>query len=557
MKKIKFIFLLAIISIASFGFAQKSVSPNHYSIYFTDKNDSPYSIDKPEEYLTQKSIDRRKKYGIEMNKRDLPVNPAYLSGLTDLGFTIVNTSKWLNCAIVYTEDESILIKLKNLSYVKSDFDIKKKRKKSKKKKKKNPKIKEKKEDVDDFFEYGEGTNQITMLNGHKLHNQGFRGEGMVIAVMDAGFFKVHKLPAFDSLWANNQILGWYDFVDNDTSLFKGDTHGMQVLSCIGANLPGKFVGTAPKAEFWLIRTEQSSSEYIIEEYNWIFGAEFADSVGVDIVHSSLGYNDFDDNSQNHKYSDMDGNTTVCTIGADLAASTGMLISTSAGNEGNDPWKYISAPADADSVLSIGAVNYKGGYAYFSSQGPTYDGRVKPDIVAQGLSATVQSRSGRVSTASGTSFSGPIMAGMVACLWQAHPNKNNMEIIYALQKCSSQSSKPDAKLGYGIPDFNMTHLYLGGIGFNQLNKDNKMFIFPNPFDKQLYIALHDEELPMPISYMITVYDMLGQVITSKNYSDVNNEYNLLDMEELNGLQSGVYFVQVETDSETYVQKIVKQ
>ncbi len=558
MKKIKFLFLLAIVSlVANFGFSQVSVSPNHYSVYFTDKNDSPFSVENPEEFLSQKSIDRRKKYGIEINKRDLPVNPAYLEGLTDLGFIIVNTSKWLNCAVVYAEEESLLLKLADLSYVRADFGEPEERKKKKKKKSKKAKVKDESEDLEYAFEYGEGTNQITMLNGHKLHSKGFRGEGMTIAVMDAGFFHVNSLPSFDSLWANNQILGWYDFVDNDTSLFKSDTHGMMVLSCIGANIPGKFVGTAPKADFWLIRTEDGASEYVIEEYNWVFGAEFADSVGADIVHSSLGYSDFDDDAQDHEYSDMDGNTTVCTRGADFAAKTGMLVSTSAGNEGNDPWKYISAPADADSVLSVGSVTYRGTYSYFSSQGPTFDGRTKPDVCAQGTASTVQGRTGRISTASGTSFSGPIMAGMVACLWQAHPDKTNMDIIQALQKCSNQSSKPDEKLGYGVPDFNMAYLYLGGIGFNELNKNNRMRIVPNPFSEEFYIGFYSEEKYLPISYVITIYDMLGKIITSKNYEDRTDEYNIFAMQELNSLENGIYIVQVQANNEIYTQQVVKQ
>lgn len=559
MKKIKFLFLFVIILlIANIGFSQISVSPNHYSVYFKDKKDSPYSIDKPEEFLSQKSIERRTKYNIAINNRDLPVNPSYVNGLTDLGFIIVNTSKWLNCAVVYTEDESLLAKLKYLPYVALDFEMQESRKKRKSKKVRKAKIKnDNKEELEYAFEYGEGTNQITMLKGDRLHSKGFKGEGMTIAVMDAGFFKVNKLPSFDSLWANNQILGWYDFVDNDTSLFKSDTHGMMVLSCIGANIPGKFVGTAPKANFWLLRTENGSSEYVIEEYNWVFGAEFADSVGADIIHSSLGYSDFDDDAQDHKYSDMDGNTTVCTRGADFAAQTGILVTTSAGNEGNDPWKYISAPADADSVLSVGSVTYRGTYSYFSSQGPTYDGRIKPDVCAQGTASTVQGTSGRITTASGTSFSGPIMSGMVACLWQAHPDKTNMDIIQALQKCSNQASKPDEKLGYGVPDFDMAHLYLDGIGFNELNKNNRMRIIPNPFSEEFYIGFYSEKEYLPINYVITIYDMLGKVVSYKNYENRNEEYNIFAIPELNSEKKGIYIVQVQANNELFTQQVIKQ
>ena len=328
----------------------------------------------------------------------------------------------------------------------------------------------KNQELENVFEYGRGDNQITQLNGHFLHNRGFRGEGITMAVFDAGFYHVNSLPSFDSIRANNQILGTRDFVDGGTEVYDADTHGMQVLSTIAANMPGQFVGTAPKAQFWLFRTEDGSSENVIEEYNWVCAAELADSVGVDIIHSSLGYYDFDDNQQDYDWEQLDGNTAVSTIGSDIAASKGILITTSAGNEGNDPWRHITAPGDADSCLTIGAVNSRGMYVYFSSQGPSADGRIKPDVCGKGMFSTVQGRTGSIATASGTSFSGPIVAGLVACLWQAFPNATNMQIIEAIQKSSTQYNNPDEKLGYGIPDFNLAYFYLKG--FDDLEKKNK-------------------------------------------------------------------------------------
>ena len=459
MKKISFLFITAFMFFAITGFSQRIVSPNHYCVYFTDKKGTPYSITKPNEFLSQKAIDRRDRYDIKITKQDLPVNPDYVKQLKDLGFEIINVSKWLNCAIVKTTDKSLLAELENLSFVKKDFEKKTTtRTQHEQQPPEDINIEKEKDKFKNVYKYGKGKNQIKMLNGHYLHNRGFSGEGMTIAVLDAGFYHVNTLPAFDSLWANNQILGWYDFVDGDTTVWDADTHGMMVLSIIASNMPNEFVGTAPKANFWLLRTENAKGEYVIEEYNWVCAAEFADSVGVDIIHSSLGYFHFDDD-QDYKYEDMNGNTAISTIGSDIAASKGILLNTSAGNSGMSEDKHISAPADADSCLAIGACWRSGRSVGFSSKGPSYDNRIKPNISAKGAFTTIQSTNGGLGKSFGTSLSGPVIAGLVACLWQAFPELNNMEIIDAIQKTANQYSQPDEKLGYGIPDFEEAFLFL--------------------------------------------------------------------------------------------------
>ncbi|MBN2891036.1 MAG: S8 family serine peptidase [Bacteroidales bacterium] len=453
----KFIGLfLAIILSASFMQAQVKVYSDYYAVYFKDKAGTPYSIDKPEQFLSKKSIDRRKKFDIPINKQDLPVSPVYVKKLQDAGFEVIKVSKWLNCAIVKTENIANYTKLSSMDFVinKPEPLAKDYRYKTYKR----YKSKEKLEQSKDKYNYGKALTQTQMLNINLLHNEGYTGKGVTIAILDGGFFHVNELPAFKSLWKNGQIKGWYDFVDMDTTVFDEGTHGMMVLSTIGGNTE-QLVGTAPDADFWLFVTEDGDSEYPIEEYNYVIAAEMADSIGVDIIHSSLGYADFDDKSLSYKYEDLNGNTAVSTIGADIASSKGILVVTSAGNEGNDPWRYVSAPADADSILAVGAVNFKGKYGSFSSQGPSYDNRIKPEVCAQGVSATVQLSNGRIGTANGTSFSGPIMAGAVACLVQAFPDKSNMEIIEAVIRNSSQAKSPDEKLGYGIPDFYKAFKYL--------------------------------------------------------------------------------------------------
>jgi hypothetical protein len=297
-----------------------------------------------------------------------------------------------------------------------------------------------------------------MLNGIALHDLGYDGMGMTIAVLDAGFTNTNTIPAFSYLWNNNRILGYKDFVSPQApNLFSSHTHGTSVLSTMGAYLPGDMVGTAPQASYWLLRSEDGATEYLVEELNWVSAAEFADSVGADIINSSLGYTTFDNPAQDHTYQDMNGNTTPVTIGADKAVSKGMIVVNSAGNSGGSSWQYIGAPADGDSVFSIGAVNSIGAYVSFSSTGPTSDGRTKPDVVAQGSGTTIiNAGTGNVSTGSGTSFSSPVTAGMVSCLWQAHPNRRNTEILEAIRQSGSLAGNPDQQLGWGIPNYLTAH-----------------------------------------------------------------------------------------------------
>ncbi|MCB0805487.1 MAG: S8 family serine peptidase [Bacteroidales bacterium] len=462
------------------------VAPDKYWVKFTDKNNTPFSIDSPEAFLSQKAIDRRTNQGIAIVENDLPVDPVFVAGVENTGATILNVSKWFNSVTIFANSPTILSAINALPYVSSvdalnggttvENSFK-------------PFFKteiwdsvEKDQPGEgtgsgESYNYGQAFNQINMLNGIALHDMGYDGAGMIIAVLDAGFLNADIIDAFDSLWLNNRILGYRDFADPlNPDIFGSHSHGTSVLSTMGANLPGEMVGTAPQASYYLLRTEDGGSEYIIEELNWVSGAEYADSVGADIINSSLGYTEFDDSSQDHTYQDMDGNTTPISIGADMAASKGILVVNSAGNSGNDSWQYIGAPADGDSVFSIGAVTGSGNYASFSSRGPTYDGRVKPNVVAQGSSSTVISAwSGNVSYSSGTSFSSPITAGMVACLWQAHPNRKNTEIMAAIEQSGSQATNPDDYLGYGIPDYFAAHTTLSVPVIHNIQLDIKIYL----------------------------------------------------------------------------------
>jgi serine protease AprX len=369
--------------------------------------------------------------------------------------------------------------------------------------------------VTSSLEYGSSWLQTAVHNGQYMHNNGFTGRDITIAILDAGFSHVDELPVFNSLWENEQILGQRSFVLPGENVFTQSSHGMSVLSVIGGFLPGELIGSAPDASFWLIRSENSLTEYLVEEDNWIAAAEFADSIGADIINTSLGYSEFNDIAQNHSYAEMDGNTTRISNAADIAASKGMLVVVSAGNEGSSSWKYITAPADADSVLTVGAVDPYLQVAEFSSHGPSSDNQVKPEIVAIGQGIYVARLDGTIGQGSGTSFSTPLITGLAACLWQANRNATAMELRSAICKSADRFTQPDDKYGFGIPDFNLANIML------KLEKGDEeiaqpVIAFPNPFNNFLYIVFKSGT---DASVEISLCDLSGIEMMRTSYPQV--------------------------------------
>ncbi len=535
------------------------ISPDHYLVNLTDKKDSKYSVQQPDKFLSERAILRRTKYNIPYDEMDMPVNDTYINGLKSLGLKIVNVSKWTNSVTVYTKDSLLIDTLDKLPYVKSvGFQ---KFGKSEQQKNLLQKTQLKQfgiQSVDSIvaIQYGQSFNQIKIHNGHLMHKEGFQGQGIQIAILDGGFYKVNELPAFDSIRLNNQILGTRDFVDGDNEVYDASDHGMKVLSTMAGNLPGQLLGTAPKAKYWLLRSEQTASEYLIEEHNWVVAAEFADSVGVDLINSSLGYTEFDDSSTNHSYNDLDGNTSLVSVGADIAAKKGILVVNSAGNEGFGAWKYIGCPADADSILTVGAVMNDGRLAYFSSVGPTYDSRIKPDVCAIGLSPVVSGNSGGISYSSGTSFSSPIMAGWVACLWQSHPELNNMEIIEIIRRSSSQYNAPDNSFGYGIPDIYAAHIYLKTSGLIDLQNKSWMNVFPNPFKDEFNIEFLSQSINIPYNMHIQLFDIQGKMVSSELLANRANNFRLENMSQLQNMKNGIYILRLTADNIKLEKKIMK-
>lgn len=470
-------------------------APGKYWVQFTDKNNSPYSINQPSAFLSEKCIERREWLDLGFDERDIPVNETYINQVLALGnCTLHNKSKWFNAITIATEDSALVdlieafpfvSQVKSVgSYVVSDgpVDV------DKFYAEKELKSLQQDELCCDYSEYGPSLRQIEMLNGHLIHQLGYTGKGVDVALFDAGWGGTDQLPAFSKLRDEGRIIMTRDFVYHE-SVFNRSTHGTFVLSTMAGIIADSLIGTAPDANYYLFRTEDPLSEYPVEEDNWVAAAEFADSLGIDVINSSLGYSTFDDELLNHSYADMDGNTTRCSIAADIAASKGILVVNSAGNSGNNPWHYLTAPSDADSILCVGAVDKDLNHAFFSGYGPSSDGDVKPDVVTMGLATVYAALDSTIATGNGTSFSSPILAGMVACLVQAFPKKLNMDVIEAVRESASQYSTPDDSLGYGVPDFLKAWLLLAN-SEDQLTGDFEMLLYPNPCVDQMTMFLHD-------------------------------------------------------------------
>ncbi len=460
--------LLVCIGLAFFK-AGSHAQFSRYIIRLKDKGGNPYSISNPSQYLSARAIQRRTRYNIAIDSLDLPITPGYIDSIRLAGaVTILNSSKWLNQVAIQTTDAAALNKINAFPFVLASNPVATKvlpvtmpvNKKLDAASTISTGTAIPQNVLADHYNYGLSYGQVHLHNGEFLHNRGFRGEGMQLAIMDAGFYHYLSLPTFDSIRINHQILGTWDFVTGNASVDEDHPHGMGCLSTIAANLPGSFVGTAPNTALYLYRTEDAATEYPVEEQNWATAAERADSLGVDICSVSLGYTTFDNSSFNHTYAEMNGNTSIIAKAADLAAKKGMLIVVAAGNEGSSSWHYISTPADADSVMAVGAVSTGGAVGSFSSYGPSSDGQIKPSIAAVGVNAVIANTSnGQPTFGNGTSYACPNIAGLTTCLWQAFPEVNNMQLINTLQQAGNKALNPDDRTGYGIPDLKKAFVLL--------------------------------------------------------------------------------------------------
>ena len=421
-----------------------------YRLYLKDKDldHTPFSVNRPSKFLSQRSIDRRKRQGIPVDLTDLPVAPAYELQVTEAGIEIVGKSKWNNTLLIRIHKEKELRKLEGLEFItrmQKVFeapDSVSQRMRSNVRKGLN-------EWSNGNGVYGAADAQLKSLNGKKLHEIGYSGKGMMIAVFDGGFMNADKIPALHNI----KLAGVKDFVVPESKNVFGEMeHGTMVLSTMAANAPDFYVGVAPEAQYLLIRCEDERTESLAEEDYWASAAEYADSCGVDVINSSLGYHGFDDSSMDHHYYEQDGNTALISRTASMCADKGIVCVNSAGNDGMGSWKKINFPADATDILTVGSINEHGVNAAFSAVGPTADGRIKPDVMAFGSPTCVITGRGSIINDNGTSFSSPLVAGMVACLWQALPGKTAKQIIKLVKLAGDNQQHPDNVFGYGVPDF---------------------------------------------------------------------------------------------------------
>lgn len=566
-KKLIFSLLVITLAASTHGYSQ---TVKKYFIYLSDKSNSPYSIDKPTEFLSQKSIDRRTKQSISITTRDFPVNPDYITQIKNAGATVWYSSRWFNAVLIEASD-AVLTEVNKLSFVKSNTVLNKGRNKRsadreekrrlrqlQKKLKNQGRAKSNLRTTEDIIveskvDYGNSFVQDSIIGVDIMHKEGFKGKGISIAVLDAGFQNVNSLAFFTHLFSNQQIGGTYDLVSRKEDVYSTGSHGTKVLSTMAAYQRGTIVGSAPEATYWLYRTEDTGSEYRVEEVYWLVAAEKADSAGVDIISSSLGYNTFDDTSMNYTYKNMDGNTTIITQAADFAAATGILVINSAGNEGNDPWQYISAPADGDSVLTVGSVNPDGSYSSFSSKGYTSDGRIKPNVMAMGSSTFLVGPFG-TTAGNGTSFSTPLLAGMAAGFWQANPKLTNMQVIDYLQRSASQANKPDSLMGYGIPHYTRAQEVAQNPTALEQIKESGFSFSPNPIDNSQYLRIEFKPNFQGKNLEMHLYSSNGKLVA---YQHLKNAPKVYNWEKLQRLKSGIYILQINTKTQSQSVKVVKR
>lgn len=525
------------------------IAPGKYWVQFTDKNNTPYFINKPEDFLSERAIQRRQDYGIAIDEYDLPVNPSYLKAVAATGATLLHPSKWLNGVTVEVGNETVLELVESLPFVQKTRSLE------------DEPVKQMLKERDDFIDesvaslemnyasfYGYAAPQIEQLNGAVLHEMGFQGQDVWIGVCDGGFSYVDKHEAFVSMYEENRFLGARDFVHKNGDVYTESSHGTSCLGLMAANVPNKYVGTAPQASYYLCRTENVRSENVLEEYNWVSAAEFLDSLGVDVISTSLGYVDFDDYHWNHVYSDLDGMTCVITKGSEIACSRGILCVTSAGNEGTTSFPYISAPADGEHVLTVGAVGTNGLRANFSSVGPTYDGRIKPDVMALGQGTpVVAAGEGMYYDGNGTSFSCPVLAGMAACLWQANRWSTAAEIREALRQ-SGNMTAPNNYYGYGIPDFKKALDYLFLLKNSDFVIKSGLSVFPNPSNGNVNVMLKIDG-----NAEVKVYNQIGKLLYYNTINVCNS--NGLDV-FLSNVESGMYLINVIADEKNITTKFIK-
>ncbi|CAN5414653.1 S8 family serine peptidase [soil metagenome] len=527
--------LVLILSILSFSVQAQD---NRYIVFFKDKNSNPYSIGQPEQFLSARAIARRSHSGVTINKDDLPVTPSYVSQIKSTGAKTFFTSRWMNAVLVEASPTVIDMIALLPTVLRTELVAPGTRLLGGRQKQ----LKQKNVTTSD-----EATQtQLQMLGLDTMQSDGFIGDGVLVSILDGGFPGVNTAGSFQSIFLDNRMKLTKDYVTNSGNVYQFDKHGTEVFSVIAAQSIGSFTGGAFKSSYMLFVTEDVTSEYRIEEYNWLFAAEKADSAGTDIIQSSLGYSEFDDSSMDYTAANLDGNTAVVSRAAAFARDRGIIVVVSAGNEGNKSWKFITPPADVDGILAAGAVNSSGQIVGFSSIGPTADGRIKPDVVALGQGTRVILPNGSLGTESGTSLAAPLITSLAAGLIQAYPELSPVEIVQAIRLSANRSDRPSNQYGYGLPNYIAVKNYL------ESNKSgDEVFIYPNPSSTVLSLAFKNlPEGEIDLSF----FDSQGKALSNPalSLSWLNNPLNI----SLSNLAPGSYLLKVKTTTMVKTFRFVK-
>ncbi len=536
----RLILLFLVLLLSKFTFAQ-----NKYFVYLKDKTGTAFTTAQASKFLSERSIQRRLNQKILISTRDLPVSTTYLKQLSDLGVKVLGSSKWLN-AVLLDATPTQLTTIKALSFVKSvegNSSINGLRLASP--------LKNKWENgtaID--YNYGSALIQNQQLGADIMHKENFTGKGILVGVFDSGFDRSNSIDVLKTVFAEKRVIDTYDFVDRKLNVYNEDGHGTAVLSCIAGLSPGKLIGTAPDASFVLYRTEDVRTESKIEEVYWLFAAEKADSVGVDVINSSLGYTTFDNAALDYKYADMNGDKTICARAADFAVGVGINVVVSAGNDGNSNWKFVSTPADADSVISVGAIDAFGNIASFSSFGPNAKNNIKPELVARGQGTVVGSGSNAIGASNGTSFSSPVLAGFVASFKQAYPQVPAMKLREILIKSADMYLTPNARVGYGLPNYTkakeLAAEYLKTITLATpiSTEPDQLLIYPNPMhESDFTIKLNSKEIDAETILKISD-KATGRTILRENYAKAK--------QSIKKLPPAAYILYVQTDEGKSIQ-----
>ena len=526
---------------------QQSFAQNQDAwVIFADKENVEASLADPILIMTQEAIDRKTLQGTPIDERDVPINENYVTQIKNAsGITVLSKSKWMNCVYIIGSQSNIealldLPFVTNVEYADTSLNL-------------FPgapienkfALEEANQRIN--YNYGSAANQIEMLSGDYLHELDYTGEGMIVAVLDAGFPSIDTNPGFQKMRDENRILGTYDFEARTENVDGTSSHGFNTSSDIGGFLQDEFVGTAPQASFYFFVTEYTPTETPAEEAWWVEALERSDSLGVDVVNTSLGYRVFDNPNYDYSYEDLNGQTTFSARGANIAFDKGMILVTSAGNGGNSSFPTVGTPGDSPGTLTVGAVNSNGNYVAFSSIGPTVDGRVKPDVMAQGAIAAVINTGGNVDFSSGTSFSSPIMAGVITCLWQSRPEVPNGHIMQIVRESANLYNNPTDQMGYGIPNFENAYAALQELGFEDEFLMSNFALYPNPVTSKINISF-----PEGISNCtFTIYSILGNKVLS---TEISRNLNSVNIESLN---SGMYIASINSNNKQISFKIIKE